>query len=94
MAIFDAEDVVAGPIYDIEQIFADAQYQARNAIVNVIDPTLGEVRMPGVTPRFTVTPGAVRHPGMSLGASNDDVYLGELGLDRDDYKALCAEGVI
>jgi crotonobetainyl-CoA:carnitine CoA-transferase CaiB-like acyl-CoA transferase len=94
MAIFDAQDVVAGPIYDLEQIFADAQYKARDAIVKVVDPTLGEVRMPGVTPRFTVTPGAVRHPGMSLGASNDDVYLGELALDRDEYQALCADGVI
>ena len=94
MAIFDAQDVVAGPIYDIEQIFADAQYRARDAIVKVVDPTLGEVMMPGVTPKFTVTPGAVRHPGMSLGASNADVYLGELGLDRDAYQALCDGGVI
>jgi hypothetical protein len=31
---------------------------------------------------------------MSLGASNDDVYLGELALDRDEYQALCADGVI
>lgn len=94
MAIFEAHDVVAGPIYDIEQIFSDPQYEARDAIVEVLDASLGKVRMPGVVPRFTETPGSVRHSGGALGEHNDEVYLNQLGLDPGCYQDLRREGVI
>jgi crotonobetainyl-CoA:carnitine CoA-transferase CaiB-like acyl-CoA transferase len=94
LEIFKTEDVVAGPIYGIEEIFEDIQYRARGMIVGVDDPALGELKMPGVVPRFAHAPGSVRHPGLRLGAHNEEVYGGELGLSSEEYDELREQGVV
>lgn len=94
LAIFKAEDVVAGPIYGIEEIFEDMQYRAREMIVSVMDPALGELKMPGVVPRFARMPGSIRHPGLEIGAHNEEIYLGELGLSVAEYEELREQGVL
>jgi crotonobetainyl-CoA:carnitine CoA-transferase CaiB-like acyl-CoA transferase len=94
MALFDAAEVVAGPVFDIRDIVNDPQYIARESIVSVPDEDFGSVRMQGVVPKFGRTPGEVRHAGRSLGADNRDVYMNELGLSEADLEALHAEGVI
>jgi crotonobetainyl-CoA:carnitine CoA-transferase CaiB-like acyl-CoA transferase len=93
MAVLESHDVVAGRIYTIEDIFRDVQYEARENIVAVEDPDFGSVRMPGVVPRFSRSPGAVRWPGGRLGEHNEQVF-GALGLDGDDLATLRAEGVV
>jgi crotonobetainyl-CoA:carnitine CoA-transferase CaiB-like acyl-CoA transferase len=85
---------VAGPVYDVPRIVADPHYAARENIVAVADPDAGELRMPGVIPKFSETPGALRHTGPALGAHNGDVYGGWLGLDADALDRLRAEGII
>ena len=55
---------------------------------------VGPVPMPNVVPRFSETPGAIRHTGPALGEHNDDVYGNLLGLDQAERDALRADGVI
>jgi crotonobetainyl-CoA:carnitine CoA-transferase CaiB-like acyl-CoA transferase len=86
-------EVGFSPIYDIADVFADPQLAARQAIVSVPDSELGSVRMQGVVPRFSETPGAVRRAGPTLGEHNDDVY-GGLGLTATQIAALKARKVI
>jgi crotonobetainyl-CoA:carnitine CoA-transferase CaiB-like acyl-CoA transferase len=43
---------------------------------------------------LSVTPGAVRHAGLPLGAANAEVLGGELGLSEDEIDTLRREGVI
>jgi len=50
--------------------------------------------MQEVVPRLAGSPGEIRWAGEDLGASNDEIYLGLLGLDRAEYKQLVASGVI
>jgi len=53
------------------------------------------VSMPGIVPKFSDTPGAVRFAGPAeIGAHNRDVYQGELGLSDGEMEALKTEGVI
>lgn len=94
MAIFDEAGVVAGPVYDIRDIAQDPHYKARNNIVDVPDHDFGSVRMQGVVPAFSETPGAVRHTGRALGADNDSVYGQALGLSKERIDQLRAQGVI
>ncbi len=90
---FAKHEVGFSPIYDIADVFADPQVQARQAIVEVPDSELGSVRMQGVVPRFSETPGAVRHAGPTLGEHNEEVY-GGLGLTATEIAGLRARKVI
>ena len=86
-------EVGFSPIYDIADVFDDPQFTARQAIVSVPDGELGPVRMQGVVPRFSETPGAVRRAGPSIGEHNDEVY-GGLGLTATEIAGLKARKVI
>jgi crotonobetainyl-CoA:carnitine CoA-transferase CaiB-like acyl-CoA transferase len=57
-----AQDVVLGPIYTTDDILADEQVAAREAVVSV-----GGLRMPSVTPKMTGLDGAVRNLGPEVG---------------------------
>jgi crotonobetainyl-CoA:carnitine CoA-transferase CaiB-like acyl-CoA transferase len=86
-------EVGFSPIYDIADVFADPQFAARQAIVAVPDSELGSVRMQGVVPRFSETPGAVHRAGPTLGEHNDEIY-GGLGLTAAQIAGLKARKVI
>jgi crotonobetainyl-CoA:carnitine CoA-transferase CaiB-like acyl-CoA transferase len=94
LAIFDKADVVAGPVYDIRDIFVDPHYAARRNVVEVPDDDFGTVRMQNVAPHFLGTPGEVRHSGGRLGADNREIYENELGLTRREIAELEAQGTI
>jgi crotonobetainyl-CoA:carnitine CoA-transferase CaiB-like acyl-CoA transferase len=85
---------VAGPVYDIPRILCDPHYAERQDVIAVPDPDLGEIRMVGVIPKFSETPGAVTHSGPRLGEHTREI-LGEwLGLDDDALQRLSEEGVV
>jgi formyl-CoA transferase len=92
--ILDEAGVPVCPIYSIADIFADPHYQARQDIIAPLDPTIGSIPMPAVLPRFSRTPGDVRHPGPTLGEHNSLVFGDLLGLSPAELTTLAAEGVI
>ena len=85
---------VAGPVYDVPRILADPQYEAREDIIRVADPDLGEIPMPAVIPKFSRTPGRIVHAGPRLGEHNEAIYGSLLGLAPDQLTRLAHEGVI
>ena len=93
LRLLEEAQVAAAPVYDISDVFCDPQFQARESLVEVSDPTLGSIRMVNVAPRLSETPGEVRTTGPALGAHNAEVY-GRLGLTPNDLEALRQEGVI
>ena len=90
----DREGVPVNLVYSIEDIFNDPHYKARNNILEMPHPTLGSIKMPGITPVFSETPGEVRWVGPELGAHNKEVYADLLGFDEDRLNNLKSEGVI
>jgi crotonobetainyl-CoA:carnitine CoA-transferase CaiB-like acyl-CoA transferase len=92
--ILDDAGVPVSPIYSIADIFADPQYLARGDIIQPEDPEIGPIPMPAILPRFSRTPGEVRFVGPRLGAHNDQIYGGLLGLDAAERARLHADGVI
>lgn len=94
MRVLESHDVTAGPVMNIEEILRDPQYQARENVVEVPDSDFGMVRMQGVVPKFSRTPGAVRFPGLHPGAHNSDVYEGLLGMDPNRLRRLEKMGII
>jgi crotonobetainyl-CoA:carnitine CoA-transferase CaiB-like acyl-CoA transferase len=93
-AILERHEVPFGVAYSVADIFADPHVAARAAIETVDDPTIGPVRMQGVYPRFSRTPGRIAHGAPPLGADNDAVYKGLLGLADAELEELAREGVI
>jgi crotonobetainyl-CoA:carnitine CoA-transferase CaiB-like acyl-CoA transferase len=94
MLLFDEAHVVAGPVLTIADIVRDPHYAARGDIVSAPDDDFGSVRMQGVVPRFTETPGEVRHAGRGLGADNRAIFRDRIGLAEDEFERLTAAGVI
>lgn len=95
LAMFDREEVAAGPVNSIQDIFNDPHYWAREMLIKVTDPLYGELVMPGVVPKLSETPGSVEELGPPvLGQHNDDIYGGLLGLSVEALEGLKAKGVI
>jgi formyl-CoA transferase len=91
---FAEHEAAIAPIYSIEDIVKDPQYLARETITTVEHPTLGPLRMQNVIPKLSDTPGRIRHAGPEVGAHNEEVFLGELGLSREELDALRAQGIV
>jgi len=95
-AALDAAGVPAGPVMSIADIATNEQFQARGMIATVPDERLpdGSATMQGVIPTLTGTPGAINWSGADLGAHNEQVYSGLLGLSAAERERLASEGVI
>jgi crotonobetainyl-CoA:carnitine CoA-transferase CaiB-like acyl-CoA transferase len=89
-----AAEVPIGPINSIADIFADPHFRARDDLVSIEVPGLGPVVVPCVLPRLSATPGRIDALGPALGADNDAIYGGLLGLDSTERQRLRAAGVI
>lgn len=81
-------------IYSMKDIFEDPQYSARNDILEVPCEEFGSIKMPGVFPVLTETPGQVKWAGPKLGAYNQEIYGGLLGKSEEELAALSACGAI
>jgi formyl-CoA transferase len=94
LAALEEAGVPAGRIYRAADMLADPHYQARQAIVRLADPELGEIAMQNVAPRLSATPGRVAWPGPALGQHNREVYQGLLGLPEEEVERLADQAVI
>jgi crotonobetainyl-CoA:carnitine CoA-transferase CaiB-like acyl-CoA transferase len=86
--------VPCGPIYSIDEIFEDPQYQSRGNILRMHDDRVGDLPIPNLVPRLSDTPGSVKWLGPDLGEHNDELFKGVLGMSDDELRRLAAEGVI
>jgi crotonobetainyl-CoA:carnitine CoA-transferase CaiB-like acyl-CoA transferase len=92
--VLERHEVPFGVAYSVADIFADPHVVARGDIETVHDPVIGPVRMQGVYPRFSRTPGAIQRGAPRLGEHNDEVYGGLLGLAAEERARLARERVI
>jgi formyl-CoA transferase len=88
-----AAQVPSGKIYSLADIASDAQYLARGMIrqVRLADGT--PLKVPGVVPRLSDTPGDIGWVGPALGEHTEAV-LAAHGYARDDIAALRARKAV
>jgi crotonobetainyl-CoA:carnitine CoA-transferase CaiB-like acyl-CoA transferase len=94
MAVCEQAQVPCGPVYSIDEIFEDPQYEARGNILRMQDDRIGELAVPNLVPRLSDTPGKVNWLGVELGAHNEEIYQKRLGLTAEQMARLRADRVI
>lgn len=93
LSALEAAEVPAGRIYSVADIVTDPHYQARDMLLSADLPGGLTVKMPGIVPKLSETPGAVNWQGPSLGQHTDSI-LGDLGLTGADIQRLKTSGVV
>ncbi|HWB50970.1 MAG TPA: CoA transferase, partial [Stellaceae bacterium] len=93
MALFEAAEVTASPVYDIDQFLADPHVQARGIVTEVPDAQLGRITMHNIIPRLSATPGRLRRPAPAIGEHTAEI-LRQLGIDDTELQALAREGIV
>jgi len=83
-----------GTLYRAPEMLEDPHFAAREAILRLAQADGEEIAMQNVFPRLSETPGRVRWVGPELGAHNDEVYRGLLGIGEDRLGELRRQGVI
>ncbi|MDQ7915292.1 CaiB/BaiF CoA-transferase family protein [Pseudomonas sp. 102515] len=93
LAVLEGAEVPAGRIYSAADIVADPHYQARDMLLDTTLPDGATLKMPGIVPKLSATPGQVNWQGPTLG-QHTDTLLTELGLSEADIRRLRQEGVV
>ena len=94
LRILTEAGAVAGPVYEMDQIYRDEHFQARPSFVEVEDKDFGTMRLPAPLAKMSRTPGKVRFTGRDRGEDNREIYCGLLGMPEESLKALKDKGVI
>jgi formyl-CoA transferase len=80
-------EVPAGRIYSAADIAADPHYAARGMIQEVVAGDGEPLKVPGVVPRLSATPGAIRAAAPKLGEHTEEV-LREIGFSTGEIEEL------
>jgi crotonobetainyl-CoA:carnitine CoA-transferase CaiB-like acyl-CoA transferase len=93
LELLDAAGVVAGPIYNMEQVYQDPQVLAREMLVDLEDPELGTIHNIGVPVKLSETPAKIRSRAPALGEHSSEVLL-ERGFSQAEVAELLESGVM
>ena len=93
LRILSDADVPSGPMYSVEDMLVDPQYQARG-MFETVQGQEGEVTIPAIMPKLGTTPGETQWAGPGeVGGSSEEVYLAA-GFSESEIQALRATGDI
>lgn len=84
--------VPAGYPYTAADIVSDPHYLARQ-MIELVQTSVGPLKVPGVLPKLSRTPGRIGTGGPQLGEHNDDILAG-LGLSAEQVAGLRERGII
>ena len=87
--------IPAGRMFSPEDMLADAQFKARESLIEIDHPKWGKLPMQNVFPKLSGTPGSIRRVApQSPGVDNQQVYMERLGLSEADLASLKQNGII
>jgi formyl-CoA transferase len=94
LTLLSANGVPAGKIYTAADMISDSHYAARDMVLRPDGPKGPTGPMAGIVPKFSRTPGTVRHPGRPLGADTWDVLSELAGVTPAEWQRLTAAGLV
>jgi crotonobetainyl-CoA:carnitine CoA-transferase CaiB-like acyl-CoA transferase len=85
--ILNEAGVPSGPIYTMDQVFADPQVQHQEAAARLQHPRLGEIRIVNQVVKLLRTPASMKRPTPELGEHTQEI-LAELGYSAEQVAEL------
>jgi len=92
--LFEGANLPYTPINNIREICEDPHIQHRNMLVEIEQPSVGKIRIPGSPIHLSETPGEVYAPAPLLGEHSEEVLKDILGYPQEEIDQLKREGVI
>jgi formyl-CoA transferase len=86
-------EVPAGRIYSAADIAADPHFAARGMIRDIVANDGEPLKVPGVIPVLSATPGAIRTPAPRLGEHTGEV-LREIGFSQEEIEGFRQKGIV
>jgi formyl-CoA transferase len=93
LKMLEEAGVVAGPIYNMDQVYKDPQVLARKMLVGLEDPDLGTIHNIGIPVKLSATPGQIRTRAPMLGEHSSEILL-ERGFSKAEVGELVEAGVV
>ena len=85
--------VPSGPIYNVADMLADEHFIARG-LFEEVEVNGKPLKIPGMVPKFSATPGRTDWPGPAVGAFNEEILGGLLGIGAEERAKMKDEGII
>jgi len=93
LQLLDEVSVPSGPIYSVVDMFADEHFKARG-LFEEVEYNGKKLKIPAMIPKLSRTPGRTDWPGPEVGAFNDEIFGGLLGLSDEARRKLADDGII
>ena len=93
LEVLEKAEVPSGKVYDAADILNDAHYLARGMIEQHKLPDGTAIKLPGIVPKLSESPGATAWVGPALGAHNAEIP-GSIGYDEAQQRELKQRRVI
>lgn len=93
LAALEQAKVPAGPVFDVLQMHADPQTQAREMIVEVNHTAIGRVKTLGAPVKFSATPGGVHRSAPIFGEHTNEV-LREYGFSPEEISEMATSRAV
>ena len=93
LRVMTEAQVPSGKIYTAADIVNDPQYLARDMLRTITLPDGTPLKVPGIVPRLSESPGDIGEPGPALGAHTDEVLRG-IGITDEQIARMRESGVI
>lgn len=93
LQLLETARVPAGPIYTVEDMFADPHFNARGMFEQV-EINGKPLKIPAVLPKLAETPGRTEWPGAEIGSHTHEILETILKLSPDKIAALKAQGIV
>jgi crotonobetainyl-CoA:carnitine CoA-transferase CaiB-like acyl-CoA transferase len=82
------------PINTMRSLYESEHLRQRNFFVELNQPGLGQLRLPGMPSRYGRSNWAIRRPSPQLGEHNEEIFCGELELTPESLAKLHQAGVV
>src|SRR5262245_2490532 len=93
LELMDKAEVPAGRIYSVADIASDPHFAARGMIESIVASDGEPLKVPGIVPKLSGTPGKIRALAPKLGEHTDAVLAG-LGYSAREIASLREKGIV